>query len=169
MERHYSRRHPYNLWVVIFQAMYSYENLPALFRNVGFRNKGIINLLLLYWYEISICSACFVVNGLICHKGWLENDRTPSVTINRPFLPLCHQSHFWIYISRTFPPKFFCRWKEEKMIDISVRKLIRISLKWWTVLRECPNLRAINLLTACRKSAKKRNGLSLKFCSMLLF
>lgn len=63
----------------------------------------------------------------------------------------------------------FCRWKEEKMIDISVRKLIRISLKWWTVLRECPNLRAINLLTACRKSAKKRNGLSLKFCSMLLF
>lgn len=110
----YSRRHPCNLWVVIFQAMYSYENLPDLFRNVGFRNKGIINLLILYWYEISICSACFVVNGLICHKGWLENDRTPSVTINRPFLPLCHQSHFWIYISRTFPPKFFAAEKKRK-------------------------------------------------------
>lgn len=110
----YPRRRPCNLWVVIFQAMYSYENLPALFRNVGFRNKGIINLLLLYWYEISICSACFVVNGLICHKGWLENDRTPSVTINRPFLPLCHQSHFWIYISRTFPPKFFAAEKKRK-------------------------------------------------------
>lgn len=149
--------------------MYSYENLPALFCNVGFRNKGIINLPILYWYKISICSACFVVNGLICHKGWLENDRTPSVYHQSPFSsPVPSISFLDIYIPH-ISSQVFCRWKEEKMIDISVRKLIRISLKWWTVLRECPNLRAINLLTACRKSAKKRNGLSLKFCSMLLF
>lgn len=144
--------------------MLSYENSPVLFGNVGFRT----NLLIPYWYKISICFPVLSLMAWFVIKGdWKMTEHWVLPSIALFFFPRAFNLILEIYPAHF--PQVFCRWKEEKMIDLSVRKLIRISLKWWTVLRECPNLRAINLLTVCRKSAKKGNGLSLKFLSMLLF